>query len=170
MDTLLTGLLRLSRLGRAALNFERLNMSLMLFDIAKYFEYRVKELGAKIDVGDLPPCTGDFVQVNQVFSNLVDNALKYCDPERPLVIKVTGENVGDEVVYCVGDNGAGIAVEHQRKVFEIFHRLSPGVTEGEGLGLSIVKKVIGRHNGRIWVESEPGVGSKFYVSLPDGDQ
>jgi signal transduction histidine kinase len=130
----------------------------------------VKELGAKIDVGDLPPCTGDFVQVNQVFSNLVDNALKYCDPERPLVIKVTGENVGDEVVYCVGDNGAGIAVEHQRKVFEIFHRLSPGVTEGEGLGLSIVKKVIGRHNGRIWVESEPGVGSKFYVSLPDGDQ
>ncbi len=169
MDTLLTGLLRLSRLGRAALSFEKLNMNLMLFDIAKYFELRIRELGATIDVGTLPPCTGDFVQTNQVFSNLVDNALKYSDPSRPPVIKVTGEVVDEEVVYCVADNGTGIAREHQKKVFEIFHRLNPEASGGEGLGLSIVKKVIGRHSGRIWLESEPGEGSKFYVSLPAAD-
>ena len=117
-------------------------------------------------VSNLPPCVGDHVQINQLFSNLLDNALKYRDPERPGVIEITGQQVNDQVVYCVRDNGIGIPEEHHSKIFEIFQRLNPSATTGEGLGLSIVKKILSRHNGSIWVESEPGVGSRFFVLLP----
>ena len=166
MDSLLSGLLRLSRLGRAALNFEKLDMNTLLLEIIKGFEYRIKETGANIEIGELPPCLGDAVQINQVFSNLIDNALKYLDSERPGIIRVTGRDEGDESVYCVEDNGIGIAKEHQSKIFEIFHRLNPGAVSGEGLGLSIIKKIMSRHNGRIWVESQPDTGSMFFVTLP----
>ncbi|MDY6964443.1 MAG: ATP-binding protein [Halobacteriota archaeon] len=166
MDTLLTGLLRLSRLGRAALNFEDLDMNAMLSDIKKSFEFRVKEAGMSVVTGDLPPCIGDAVQINQVFSNLVDNALKYRDPEKHGIIKITGERKGGEVVYCVEDNGLGIPEKNQKDIFIIFRRLDPKSTEGEGLGLSIVSKILSRNNGGIRVESTEGEGSKFFVSLP----
>jgi signal transduction histidine kinase len=78
---------------------------------------------------------------------------------------VTGKKEGDYSVYCVEDNGIGISPEHHEKIFEIFHQLKPGIG-GEGLGLSVVKKIIERHTGKIWVESEIDVGSKFFVSLP----
>lgn len=166
MDLLLSGLLRLSRLGRAALTFEHLNMNTLLSDIQKAFEYRIKESGVSVVIGDLPPCIGDAVQINQVFSNLLDNALKYLDQERPGTIKITGEIEGNMSAYCVEDNGIGIAGEHQSKIFEIFHRLNPCNTGGDGLGLSIIRKILSRHSGKIWVESEPGIGSKFFISLP----
>lgn len=166
MDSLLAGLLRLSRLGRVALRFEQLDMNLLIREIVEAFEYAIKEVGANVKVSHLPPCVGDHVQINQLFSNLLDNALKYRDPERAAVIEITGQQANDQVVYCVRDNGIGIVKEHYSKIFEIFQRLNPGATSGEGLGLSIVKKILSRHNGSIWVESEPGVGSKFSVSLP----
>ena len=166
MDSLLAGLLRFSRLGRAALTFEELNINLLLVDIKKDFEYRLKEAGASLEIGELPSCVGDAVQLNQVFSNLVDNALKYRETRRPATIKITGCEEDTQAVYCVEDNGIGIAPEHQTKVFEIFQRLDPDFNTGEGLGLSIAKRIIGRHNGNIWVESEKDVGSKFFVSLP----
>lgn len=166
MDSLLVGLLHFSRLGRAALNFEELNMNDLLRDIKKEVEYRLAEAEADIEIGDLPHCIGDSVQVNQLFSNLVDNALKYRDPDRRPRIRVTGYSDSGQAVYCVEDNGIGIAPEHQARVFEIFQRLDPDVTSGEGLGLSIARRVVGRHRGSIWVESEPGVGSKFFIALP----
>jgi signal transduction histidine kinase len=103
--------------------------------------------------------------LNQLFSNLVNNALKYRDPDRPLSISITSRREGDRNVYCVSDTGVGIASEHQKKVFEIFHRLNPEDSQGEGLGLTIVNKIVGRHNGKIWVESEVGKGSQFYIAL-----
>ncbi|MDY6964439.1 MAG: ATP-binding protein [Halobacteriota archaeon] len=166
MDTLLGGLLRLSRLGRAALEFEDLDMNSMLSEIEKSFEFRVKEAGMNLSIGELPPCVGDAVQINQVFSNLVDNALKYRDPEKEGFIKITGVREGDQVVYCVEDNGIGIPERHLKDVFIIFHRVGQSTVEGEGLGLSLISKILSRNNGKIWVESEEGVGSKFFVSLP----
>ena len=81
------------------------------------------------------------------------------------LFSATGRRENNKVIYCVEDNGVGIEKEHQKKIFEIFHRLNPGDTQGEGLGLTIVNKIVTRHNGSIWVESEPGKGSRFFISL-----
>ena len=116
-------------------------------------------------MGDLPSCFGNDDQITQMFSNLLNNALKYLDPSRPGKIHITGRQEGDRIIYCVADNGIGIPVKYQKRVFEIFHRLNPEDTNGEGLGLTIVSKIIGSHGGDIWIESEPGKGSRFFISL-----
>jgi light-regulated signal transduction histidine kinase (bacteriophytochrome) len=166
MDTLLAGFLRFSRLGRAALTIRRLDMNATLAGIGQTVEYQLKEAGVTLQAGPLPGCLGDATQINQVFSNLIDNAIKYRSPNRPGVINVSGWRENGRCTYTVKDNGIGIAPEHQARVFEIFHRLDPSATEGEGLGLTIAQKILERQEGRIWVESKPGEGSIFFVSLP----
>jgi len=165
MDSLLKGLLRLSRLGRAALNIKQLDMNKLMADVIDSFEFQIKETGATVEVDDLPPCMGDETQINQVFSNLLDNALKFLDPNRPGAIRISGKEEKGQVVYCVEDNGIGIEDKDKESIFEIFRRLDPSASPGEGLGLAIVRKILDRHSGRIWVESELGKGSKFFVSL-----
>jgi PAS domain S-box-containing protein len=166
MDSLLSGLLRLSRLGQVALNIEPLDMNAMLNDVSKSFEFQVQEAGATVNIEPLPPCLGDASQINQIFSNILDNALKYLDESRPGMIRIYAKVQNGQNIYCVEDNGVGIAPEHQGKIFEIFHRLEPDKKDGEGLGLTIVRRILDRHNGKVWIESEPGKGSKFFVSLP----
>ncbi|UCH94655.1 MAG: HAMP domain-containing protein [Candidatus Aminicenantes bacterium] len=171
MDVLLSGLLKLSRLTRMDSTFEMIDMNRLISEITNAFEYQLKEAGVNLQVGELPSCFGIELQVNQVFSNLLNNALKYLDPQRPGEIKITGETIKIDgnaryVVYCVEDNGVGIPREYHKKVFEIFQRLNPDATVGEGLGLTIVNKIIVRHHGKVWVESESGKGSKFFISLP----
>ena len=167
MDRLLAGLLRLSRTGSARMEIAPLDMDLLLENVFRAFEFQMKERGATVLREPLPPCLGDEVQINQVFSNLVENALKYLDPARPGILRITGREDDGRAVYCVEDNGVGIHAGHQGKIFEIFHRLNPGDTPGEGLGLAIARKILYRHGGKVWVESEVGTGSKFLVSLPN---
>lgn len=166
MEMLLAGFLRFSRLGRDALHLEPLDMNDVLAQIAKTVEFRVKQAGVQLTIEDLPPCVGDAVQINQLFSNLLDNALNYLSPSRPGQILVTGREAGGGVVYQISDNGVGIDVLHQGKIFEIFHRLDPTKTVGEGLGLTIALRIMESHNGRIWIESEVGKGTTFFLSLP----
>lgn len=165
IDMLLSGLLRLSRLGRAAMNIRQIRMNTMLSDILKTFEYKIKQIGAKVDLGDLPDCLGDGTMLNQVFSNLIDNALKFSHPDRKCIIRISGIAKNSETVYCVEDEGIGIAKEYHSRIFEIFSRLDTKIP-GEGLGLSIIRKIMEKHEGNIRLESEPGTGTRFYVSLP----
>jgi light-regulated signal transduction histidine kinase (bacteriophytochrome) len=166
METLLAGLLRFSRLGREVLTAEQLDMNALLADVLAAVKFQIDTNKADVRVGNLPLCFGDRVQTNQVFANLIDNALKYRHPERTPRIVVEGRTQDGASIYSVADNGIGIAPEHQAKAFEIFHRLNPEGTAGEGLGLTIAQRVLERQKGKIWVESAVGEGSTFFVLLP----
>jgi PAS domain S-box-containing protein len=166
MEMLLAGLLRYSRLGRVALTIRPLDLQAMLGEIVAAMKFQIENTHAVVEVSPLPKCLGDAVQTNQVFANLLDNALKYRDPARQLRVTISGHVQGGEAIYRVADNGIGMAPQHQAKAFEIFHRLNPEDTPGEGLGLTIAQRVLERQRGRIWVESAEGKGSTFFVSLP----
>ena len=166
MEMLLAGLLRYSRLGRVTLTITPINANVLLGAVVAAMKFQLDEAGVDVQVPVLPGCFGDSGQISQVFANLIDNALKYRDPARPPRITISGRVEQGQAIYAVADNGIGIAREHLPKIFEIFHRLNPDATVGEGLGLTIAQRVLERQHGRIWVVSEEGVGSTFYVSLP----
>jgi signal transduction histidine kinase len=166
LDALLSGFLRFSRLGQAALQIRTVDMDQVLAGTVQAARFQIEQAGAQVEVGPLPGCLGDAIHVGQVFANLLDNALKYRDPHRPLRVAVSGRIEGDRAIYAVADNGIGIAPEHQAKVFEMFRRLNPRAAPGEGLGLAIAQRIVERQQGRIWVESKPGQGATFFVSLP----
>lgn len=166
MDMLLKGLLKLSRLGRAAMDIQKLDMNNLLKEILQTMRFQINQMDVDIEVDDLPECCGDDSQIKQVFSNLINNAIKYRSPDKRIKIHISGKKENSKSIYCVEDNGMGIAKEYYGRIFEIFHRLNPDKkAEGEGLGLTIVRRILDRHNGRIWVESEYGKGSKFYIEL-----
>jgi len=166
MDMLLKGLLRLSRLGREALKIIWLDMNALMAEVVAAMEFQIKESEVHLEIADLPPCQGDKMQVNQIFTNLLDNALKYLRKDCSGLIRINGWIGEDKVVYCVEDNGIGIDQVHQEQIFRLFQRLNGEQTEGEGLGLTIVKGILSRLEGNIWLESTHGSGSRFYVSLP----
>jgi len=166
MDVILKGLLRLSRLGRVALCFDTLDMQNLMEKIVSSMAFQIDTVGAHIEIGKLDACITDAGQISQVFSNLLDNAIKYRSPDRPLLVRVFSEEFDEGVRYCVEDNGIGIPRDQQTVIWEIFHRLNPDDSAGEGLGLTLARRIMARLGGSIWVESEQNAGSRFYVVLP----
>jgi PAS domain S-box-containing protein len=167
MDVLAKGLLRLARIGSVQMHIDVVDMNRLMATILKTVQYQMREYDIEIRTGQLPSCMGDWVQLNQVFSNLTDNAIKFRHPVRKAVIEVSGELHGSRVRYTIRDNGIGIAREHTKKIFEIFHRLNPGgPIKGEGLGLTIVQRILDRLDGKIEVQSQPDIGTAFIVELP----
>lgn len=170
MSGLLAGMVRLSRLGRAALKLERLDMNRIAASAVAAHAFLIQQAGAKVELGDLPGCRADEQQVSQVLANLLSNAIKYRDPTRPPVVKLTGQRRGSMAEYCVEDNGIGIAPELHRKVYDLFYRANTNRGIGDGLGLTIVRRALGRLDGEIVLESEPGKGSRFCFTLPAGEE
>jgi PAS domain S-box-containing protein len=168
MDTLIDALLRVSRLGRATLQIAEVDMTALVQTILDSMAFQMDKAHAQVDLQmPLAACRGDKNLLNQVFSNLLDNALKYRDPSRPLTITIRSHLADNKAIYTVADSGLGIAPENQEKIWEIFRRLEDDASiPGEGLGLTIARRIIERHNGSIWVESQPGVGSQFFIALP----
>ncbi len=167
LATIIDALLRLSRVGRVVYEWQRVDVSATVQRVITALGNTIAQKGARVAVGQLPPAWGDPTAIEQIFANLLSNALNYLDPARPGLIEVgSQEDLGDKRVYYVKDNGLGIDHEHLPKVFLAFQRLHPAVAPGEGIGLPLVRRVVERHGGRIWVESEVGQGSTFFVSLP----
>ncbi|MCA8944640.1 MAG: PAS domain S-box protein, partial [Planctomycetes bacterium] len=167
MDRLIKGLLRLSRLGRSVIHPRVVDMNKLMEEVVGASQFMITQKGISLEVGELPPCYADEDQLHQVFSNLLDNAIKYSSPDRPGEISISGQPVDDGVEYVVEDNGIGTAENHQSAIFQIFHRLSPkDQVGGEGLGLSVVKRIVERNEGDIRVESSPQEGSRFIVTMP----
>lgn len=167
MQMLVNGLLQLSRLGIATVEMQGLDMPALIENILQACRYQINSQGADIRYDDLPNCIGDYKLVNQVFTNLIDNALKYADPQRKLYIRISGRIVDEGVEYAVSDNGVGIEEEHLEKIFDIFCRFNTKASlDGLGLGLTIVKRILDILGGQIRVESESGKGTVFYITLP----
>jgi len=167
METLLNGLLRVSRIGDMEIKKEYLNMNELISGIIDQMSFQIKENNIKIELAPfLPTCYSDKDLTGQIFTNLISNSIKYRKKNTDAIIRIYGAKHG-ESVYCVEDNGIGIQKEHQDKIFELYYRLNPKDSQdGEGLGLTIVKRILFRLNGKIWVESDKEHGSKFYVALP----
>lgn len=169
MESLLDSLLYYSRLSRADLHERELDMNAAVADAMEMLVARIQESGVKIKVkGPLPTVKGDADRLSEVFSNLISNAIKYNDkPQAEIEIGFSGGEDGGPPVFYVRDNGIGIAPEHHKLAFQIFKRLH-GREEyggGVGAGLTIVRRIIERHGGSIWVDSELGRGTTFSFTL-----
>lgn len=165
IDHLQKGVMKFLRAGKAEITHESLDMEELISLVLERMEKQITDAGAVMKISGLPSCHGNFALISEVFFHLISNAVKYLDKARPGVISIAGYKKGQDSVYCIEDNGIGIAQAYHENIFQIFHQLDTAV-EGEGLGLSVTKKIVERHGGRIWVESEEGKGSRFYVSLP----
>ena len=170
MQTLINDLLTYSRVSTHAKPPEPTDCEAVMSEVMSNLEMAIKESGAEITCGPLPTVMADRGQLSQVFQNLVRNAIKFRGDEPPR-ISVTAERVlrqaQDEWVFSVQDNGIGIASEHKDKIFQVFERLqSHEEYPGSGVGLAVCKKIVERHGGRIWVESELGKGSTFHFTIP----
>lgn len=129
--------------------------------------FQLQQAHADISVASLPPCQGDLVQINQLLSNLLDNAIKYRSSSRPLRIEISGEVEGEMAHYHIRDNGIGISDDCRDKIWEIFYRAAPrGTVTGEGIGLTLVRRIVEKHRGEIQLHSILDEGTTFHLSLP----
>jgi signal transduction histidine kinase len=165
-ERLINALLALSRTGQQSYRLEPLDVSAIVSGTLATFRQSIAAAGAHISVDTLPPVRGDATAIGQVFANLIDNALKYLDATRPGVIAIRAHRSGADVQFSIGDNGVGIPQTAQARLFQVFQRFHPDLAAGEGIGLAAIKRIVERHNGRVWFESKPGVGSTFYFTLP----
>jgi PAS domain S-box-containing protein len=166
---IIDALLRLSRLGRVQYEPQPVAVAPIVDRVVQSLRGTTDQKGAAVEVGPLPDAWADPQAVEQVFANLIGNALNYLDPGRPGRIEV-GSAAGAPGLrtYSVRDNGVGIPTAHQAQVFQAFRRLHPGHAEGEGMGLVTVRRMIERLGGRVWFESAEGVGTTFSFTLPAG--
>ncbi len=166
MDRLIGAILTLSREGRRVLTAERLNMRAVLIEIADTVAHQASDSNTDIRIGEMPDLAMDRVAVEQIFGNLLDNALKYLKPGRPGVIRIAGRLEGRFAVFEVEDNGRGVAPKDHERIFELFRRAGDQSVPGEGIGLAHVRALVRRLGGKIECESVLDQGSVFRVRLP----
>ncbi len=166
MDKLISGLLQISRTGRIALNVRRLDMNTLIKNILDSLAFESDQARSVVTVGNLEPCFGDEQLLNQLFSNIIGNAFKYRDPVRPLHIEIACKPGKRRNLYSIRDTGLGIDMRHQERIWDVFYRADwVNGPPGDGIGLSLVKRIAEKHKGRVSLESTKGEGSVFVVEL-----
>ena len=169
MRQMIDRLLEYSRVDTRGDPFEPVDLNDVLDDVCEDLQMRIDESNAEVTTDDLPSVDGDDGQLRQVFQNLLSNAIEYSRDEPPQVdISVTRDN--DQWIISVQDNGIGIDPDEQERIFEVFQRLHTHEEHsGTGIGLALSRRIVERHGGEIWVDSEPGEGATFSFSLPAVD-
>ena len=147
-----------------------MDLNVTLQGVITDLEMRIRDTGGRVDAGQLPSLEADHVQMQQLFQNLIGNALKFHRKDVPPVVKIYNQPVGADEGYCrivVEDNGIGFEEKYAEKIFAIFQRLHGREEyEGTGVGLAICRKIMDRHYGSIVARSVPGEGTKFIFTLP----
>lgn len=167
MGELISDLLTLSRVARAPLHKIPVNMRALVEQTCHRLVGGEVPERLEIRLTTIPYCQGDPTLLEQVWANLIGNAIKYSSARETAVIEVGGKRDGPEIVYYVRDNGAGFGMQYAGKLFGIFQRLhSESEFEGTGVGLAIVQRVVRRHGGRVWADGKADRGATFYFALP----
>ncbi|MHA1727836.1 MAG: PAS domain S-box protein [Promethearchaeota archaeon] len=174
MENLVEGLLQYSRIGTSVKEFYQVNMENVLKEVITNLKAAIRESNAEITSSVLPPIKGDYPQLVQLLQNLISNSIKFQKDNTPRIhVGIINNNdqnkdqKNDDIVFFVKDNGIGIDLKHFNKLFKTFKRLHSRMEyKGTGIGLALCKKIVERHGGRIWLESEIGKGSTFYFSIP----
>jgi signal transduction histidine kinase len=174
---IIEALLRISRAGRLEYQWQRVSIGRVVALVVDGLAGTIEARGAQVTVRELPPAWGDPGAIEQIFGNLIGNALNFLDPDRTGRIEIgafEAEPVDERHppavrtrTYYVRDNGLGIPAAYMSKVFRAFQRLHGEVAKGDGIGLALVRRMVERHGGRVWVESAEGAGSTFFVVLPE---
>jgi len=176
LGNIIDALLRLSRAGRVEYQWQRVDVDAVVHRVVDAMRGTTAAKGAQVSVGALPPAWGDPTAVEQIFGNLLGNALNYLDPGRPGRIEIGAESTAEEpspgapITYWVRDNGLGIPEKYQPKLFVAFQRLHGDVASGEGIGLALVRRMVERHGGKIRAESREGSGTIFFLTLPPPEE
>jgi len=167
MGNLIDALLTFSRLGRTGLKITELNSGDMVKKVLKIFDNELKGKNVEITVSELPKIKGDESLINQVWVNLISNALKYSRNREKAVIEIGGKIENGETIFHIKDNGVGFDMNYAEKLFGVFQRMHKATDfEGIGIGLANVNRIVTKHGGKCWAESEVDKGATFYFSLP----
>jgi len=165
MDDLVKSILKLSRSGHRILDFELLDMNELVGKVVGSVAHQIDEQGIQVTVEPLPEVFGDRIAMEQIVSNLLDNAIKYLVPGRTGRIEITGGRGLHETFFRIKDNGRGIRDDDANRIFALFQRVGEQNVEGEGMGLTHVRTLVRRHKGKIWCESKTGLGSTFTFTI-----
>jgi two-component system sensor histidine kinase/response regulator len=168
MGNLIDALLTFSRLSKTELQRVKINSKNIVTRALKTFSDELTGRTVKINISDLPDAMGDENLINQVWVNLISNALKYSRNKEKAVIDIGGKVENGEVIFHIKDNGAGFDMKYADKLFGVFQRLHKASDfEGIGIGLANVNRIVMRHGGKCWAESEVGKGATFLFSVPN---
>lgn len=171
MQLMIKEVFRYTKLGREQISLQPIDMKTLLNQIREDLLDAYKDIHPEFQIGETPEIYGDSTMISQVFSNLLGNALKYSSKTDKPLVQVTGSAEQDAILYTVVDNGIGMDPRHTGNLFNLFYRL-PGASnyEGTGLGLAIVKRIIEKHQGQLWFETEQNKGTRFYIRLKKVEQ
>ncbi|MFQ5709138.1 MAG: ATP-binding protein [bacterium] len=164
MNDMIEELLALSRVETRNMPIEPADLGAEIDSIIKAVKYEIQEKDIKVEVDPMPTVVCEKARINQVFTNLITNAIKFIGDKPQKKIRVGYQDAGDYHQFLVEDNGVGINPKDHKKIFRVFYRGDTRIS-GHGMGLALAKKIVMKHEGRIWLESEAGKGSKFYFTI-----